>query len=496
LLDYIVHGGTKMKPTIFIRTISLGLAIMLSAVIAACGGEAAPAPAPVDTGAIVKEAVEQALKSAASAAPAASSPGVSPEDVASLIQDAMKSIPKGVSAAEIAKIAKDAADAAAAANAPVIPKGITAKEVAQAAQEAAKAAAKPAMTAEQLQAAVANAVKSAVSEAIPKEAPFYEGKNIRLLVGYSAGGGYDTYGRAIARHIGKHIPGKPDVIVENMTGAGSTIAANYLFSEAKPDGLTLGLWNSNHLFIKALDGNPGIMFAGEKFGWIGAPSDGNPVCGVMGFIGPKTMDEMVKASKEGTRIKFGTTSEFGSSLADVPRLHNYTVGTEWDIISGYKGSSKVRLALQEKEVDAACWGWESMSVTGRAMLDAEGEDKFIPFAKLFPSEDPEISDLPLLQDLATDEVKKNLWDIWSAGYRFQRPWTTPPGTPDDRLQTLRQAFDATMEDPEFLADANKAGLYLKPMKGEEIEQHVATILRLGKDDCKALQFLVLDRGSC
>ena len=284
--------------------------------------------------------------------------------------------------------------------------------------------------------------------------------------------------------------------MENMTGAGSTIAANYVFSEAKPDGLTLGLWNSNHLFIKALDGNPGIMFAGEKFGWIGAPSDGNPVCGVMGSIGPKTMDEMVKASKEGTRIKFGSTSEFGSSLADVPRLHNYTVGTEWDIISGYKGSSKVRLALQEKEVDAACWGWESMSVTGRAMLDAEGEDKFIPFAKLFPSEDPEISDLPLLQDLATDEVKKNLWDIWSAGYRFQRPWTTPPGTPDDRLQTLRQAFDATMADPEFLADANKAGLYLKPMKGEEIEQHVATILRLGKDDCKALQFLVLDRGSC
>ena len=492
MLDYIVHGGTKMKPTIFIRTISLGLAIMLSAAIAACGGESAPTPVPVDTGALVKQAVEQALKSAASAAPAASSPGVSPEDVASLIQDAMKSIPKGVSAAEIAKIAKDAADAAAAANAPVIPKGITAKEVAQAAQEAAKAAAKPAMTAEQLQAAVAKAV----SEAIPEEAPFYEGKNIRLLVGYSAGGGYDTYGRAIARHIGKHIPGKPDVIVENMTGAGSTIAANYVFSEAKPDGLTLGLWNSNHLFIKALDGNPGIMFAGEKFGWIGAPSDGNPVCGVMGSIGPKTMDEMVKASKEGTRIKFGSTSEFGSSLADVPRLHNYTVGTEWDIISGYKGSSKVRLGLQEKELDAACWGWESMSVTGRAMLDAEGEDKFIPFAKLFPSEDPEISDLPLLQDLATDEVKKNLWDIWSAGYRFQRPWTTPPGTPDDRLQILRQAFDATMADPEFLADANKAGLYLKPMKGEEIEQHVATILRLGKDDCKALQFLVLDRGSC
>ena len=142
---------------------------------------------------------------------------------------------------------------------------------------AAAPAASSGVTSEEVQ----QIVEAAVLAARPGEADFYEGKTIRLLVGFSAGGGYDTYGRAIARHIGKHIPGNPNVIVENMTGAGSVIAANYIYNQAKPDGLTLGLWNSNNLLIQALRGNPGIQFSGERYGRIGAPSDGNPVCGVM-----------------------------------------------------------------------------------------------------------------------------------------------------------------------------------------------------------------------
>ena len=358
---------------------------------------------------------------------------------------------------------------------------------------AAAPAASSGVTSEEVQ----QIVEAAVLAARPGEADFYEGKTIRLLVGFSAGGGYDTYGRAIARHIGKHIPGNPTVIVENMTGAGSVIAANYIYNQAKPDGLTLGLWNSNNLLIQALRGNPGIQFSGERYGWIAAPSDGNPVCGVMGFTGLKTWDDLVNASKEGRELKFGATAAFGASLSDVPLLINKFGGTNFKIVSGYRGTSKIRLALEEKEVDVACWGWESMGITARHLLDAEGDGKLIPVAMVFPAPGiEEIADLPLMGDVITDEKDRALWDTWAGGYKFQRPWTTPPGTPEVRIEILRQAFAATMKDPGFLSDAKKAGLYLNPVSGDEVVGYVAGTLQMSQSTCKAMQFMVLDRGEC
>ena len=332
---------------------------------------------------------------------------------------------------------------------------------------------------------VDTAVQKALAEQADEGSSFYEGKTIRLLVGFSAGGGYDTYARAIARHIGSHIPGNPDVIVENMTGAGSLVAANHLYNQAKADGLTLGSWNSAHLLFEALEGNEGILFSGERFGYIGAPSDGNPVCAVMGHAG-LSGDELLG----GAAAKFGATGSFGSAFSDTVRLMNEFVGTDIEVVAGYRGSSRVRLAMQEKEVQGGCFGWESMSVTGRAMLDAEGDDKLIPFATAFPSDDPEIADLPTIRDLITDEANKALWDVWTLGYRFQRPWTAPPGTPEDRIETLRAAFAATMADPAFLADAATAGLAIAAISGAQVEEWVLETLRIDSETKEALQFLV------
>jgi len=426
------------------------LAFLLIAV--ACGAETvAPPPTatPIDTAAIVQQAVQEALS------------------------QAEKQLDEATAAAAKAREA-DVGAAIAAAE----------KQLADA------TAAQKTAVAKAVQASEAAAAKARKAEADAAAEALFKGKTIRLLIGYSAGGGYDTYGRAIARHFGKHIPGNPEIVVDQMTGAGSLIAANYLYNQAKPDGLTMGLWNSGHIFQEALHGNPGILFSGERFGYLGAPSNGNPVCAIMAHTGLKTLADV--QGWTGEPLKFGATNAAGSALADVPKILNLWLGTNIKIVSGYKGSSKVRLALQEHEVDGACWGWESMSVTGRAMLDAAGDDKFIPFAVTFAADDPEIKGLPVIGDEIKDPANKALLKVWATSYEFQRPYTLPPGTSEEIMGIMSAAYSATMADPLFLADAKKANLYLLPRTRPEIEGWVAEMLRMSKDTRAALQFLAVN----
>ena len=447
----------------------------------AAAAAAAAAVPQVDTAAIVSQAVTQALEQVPEPPE-----GISIEDVSSAISMAMEEIPEGVTAEDVEKASRDAAMQVAEGT-------LTLEQVegaiAMALDKAAEEAAMMAMKAEEEAAMMA--MKEQEERLQQIYASFFDGQTIRLLVGFSAGGGYDTYGRAIARHIGKHIPGNPDIVVENMTGAGSLVAANHLFNSAEPDGLTMGLWNSNHVFIQALADEPegeGILFDGNGYAWLGAPSDGNPVCAIMGFVGVSDADSLLAP---GTEYRHGSTAAVGGSLADIPRLTNAFVGTDHIIVSGYRGTATVRLALQGgEEVDAACWGWESMGVTARSMLDAEGDDQFIPYAMTFPSADPEISDLPLLGDYIEDPGQKALFDVWRVGYRFQRPWTMPPGTAPELIGVLRQAFSDTMADPEFIADAQVAGLYLNPQTGEDIQGWISEILSVTPEQKAALQFLV------
>ncbi len=316
-------------------------------------------------------------------------------------------------------------------------------------------------------------------------ADFYQGKTIRFIVGAPAGGGYDTYTRAIARHMGKHIPGNPSMLIENMDGAGSLIAANYTYNRAKPDGLSIGVWISGQIIRQAL-GDKSIRFDGRKFGWLGAPSKGSPTCAIMGFTGLKTWEDVVNSKRS---IRMGGVRA-GTAYDDVPTILNNVAGTKFDVISGYAGTAPVRLAMQSREVEGACLGWESMSVSNRAMLDAKGDNKLIPFIAHKKLEDPEVKDLPLFTDVIKGETNLATYKTWAASYEFQRPFSLPPNTPKARLETLRKAFATTLRDSEFLAEAKKTKLDIEPVSGEEIEEYVKQIYAMTDNVKKNLGFLV------
>jgi tripartite-type tricarboxylate transporter receptor subunit TctC len=314
---------------------------------------------------------------------------------------------------------------------------------------------------------------------------FYQGKTIRFIVGVAAGGGYDTYARAVARHISRHIPGNPATVVENMTGAGGLVAANYLYKQGKPDGLTMAMFNNSLVVQKGL-GDPRIGIDFRKLGWIGAPSIGVPVCMVMGFTGLKTLDDVLKYKKP---LKVGATRA-GSTGYDLPLILNETLGTKFEVVSGFTGTATTRVALQKHELEAFCSQWESMRVTARSMLDAPGEDKLIPFVISERWEDPEVKDLPLFKDVIKDPKKYAIYRAWASQMDFQRPFSVPPGTPKGRIAILRKALADTLKDPELLKEANKAKLVITAVSGEKTQKLVDEILSMPPDVKQSLAFLV------
>jgi len=318
---------------------------------------------------------------------------------------------------------------------------------------------------------------------------FYKGKTIRFVVGVAAGGGYDTYARAVARHISNHIPGKPATVVENMTGAGGLVAANYLYKQAKPDGLTIAMFNNSLVLQKGL-GDPRIGIDFRKLGWIGAPSVGAPMCMVMGFTGLKTLDDVLKYKKP---LKVGATRA-GSAGYDLPLILNKTMGTNFEVVSGYTGTATTRVALQSRELQAFCSQWESMRVTARAMLDAPGDDKLIPFIISEKWEDPEVKDLPLFKDVIKDPKKYAIYRAWASQMDFQRPFSVPPGTPTERIVILRKGLANALKGPALLKEANKSKLVITSVSGEKTEKLVDEILSMPADVKESLSFLVRKQG--
>ena len=318
---------------------------------------------------------------------------------------------------------------------------------------------------------------------------FYKGKTIRFIVGQAAGGGYDTYGRLIARHITKHIPGNPATTAENMEGAGSLISANYVYRQAGRDGLTMVMFN-NSLVVQNALGDPRIKIDFRKLGWVGAPSVGVPVCMVMGFTGLKTLDDVLKTKMP---LKAGATRA-GSAGYDLPLILNQTLGTNIEVISGFTGTATTRVALQKREINAFCSQWESMRVTARAMLDAQGDDKLIPFVISERWDDPEVKDLPLLKDVIKDPKRYAIYRAWETQMDFQRPLSVAPGTPKERIAILRKGLSDTLKDPALLEEAKKSKLVVTPVSGEKTEKLVDEILSMSPEAKDSLSFLVRKAG--
>ena len=300
---------------------------------------------------------------------------------------------------------------------------------------------------------------------------FYKGKTIRIIVGFSPGGGFDTYARAISRHMHKHIPGNPTILVENMTGAGSLIAANHVFKVAKPDGLTMGHFIGG-LFMQQLQGRPGIEFDALKFEYVGTPVDDKPVCALTKASGITSADRWF-ASK--TPVKLGGTAP-GSNTDDIPKILRAALGLPVQLVSGYKGTSDIRLAAESGELAGGCWGWDSIRATWRKGI--ESGDAVVVLQTL-PKRHTDLPKVPLAMDLAKSEearqlIQAGIHDVSAV----IRPYVLSPGTPKDRVQTMRRAFMDTMKDGEFLAEAEKSKLDVEPLSGEELERTVAGLFKL------------------
>ena len=300
---------------------------------------------------------------------------------------------------------------------------------------------------------------------------FYTGKTIRILVGFPAGGGFDTYSRTIARHISKFIPGNPTVVVDNVTGAGSLVAANSVYKAAKPDGLTIGNFIGN-LISQQLFGGQGIEFDARKFEWIGVPVKDNVVCALTKASGITSVDAWMSSK---TPVKLGGSAP-GTTNDDSAKLIRAALGLPIQLVTGYKGTAPIKLAAESGEIDGGCWAWESIKVMWRQGLDA-GDVNIV--LQAVPKAVPDLPKVPVAIELAkTEEARKLIQAGIHDTAAITRPYALPPGTPKDRVQILRRAFAQTMKDKDFLAEAVKSKLDVDPVSGEEVEKIVSGLFKL------------------
>lgn len=299
----------------------------------------------------------------------------------------------------------------------------------------------------------------------------FKGKTIRILIGASPGGSFDAFSRTIARHIGKYIAGHPTAVAENMTGAGGLVLANHLFKVAKPDGLTLANFNGGLLLGQIL-GRPGIEFDGRKFEYVGAPTKLDSVCAFARASGITSVERWM-ASK--IPVKMGGTAP-GSNTVDIPKMLAAVLGLPTQVITGYKGFADIRLAVESGELAGACGGWDGIKLLWNKAMES---GDIVVVVQGRPKPFPDLPGVPLAIGLARTEEARSLIQ-----FGVHDPavitllYALPPGTPADRVKTLRRAFADTMKDPQFRAEAKKSNLTVDPTEGEDLAKTIDGLLNL------------------
>ena len=302
------------------------------------------------------------------------------------------------------------------------------------------------------------------------EQEFYRGKTIRIIVGFAAGGGFDVYARAIARNLSRQIPGNPAIIVDNMTGAGSRIAANYLY-RASPDGLIIGNFIGS-LILQQIMGDKGIEFDGRRFEWVGTPVQDETVCALTKASGINSLEDWFAAKKP---VKLGGEAP-GANDSDVPRVLRAALGLPIQLIEGFKGTSDIRIAAEAGEVDGGCWTWASIRTTWSKGLES-GLVK--PIIQINARKAADIPNVPNAIDHAkTADARVLIESGVHAQSAILRSYALPPGTPKERVNILRSAFDATMKDTEFLGEINKSKLEINPLSGTEVDGIVRKLFQM------------------
>lgn len=302
------------------------------------------------------------------------------------------------------------------------------------------------------------------------EQDFYRGKTIRFVVGFAAGGGFDVYARGIARHMSRHVPGNPTIIVENMTGAGSRVAANYLF-KAPTDGSVVGNFIGS-LVLQQIMGDKGIEFDARRFEWLGAPVQDESVCALTKASGIQSLDDWMAAKKP---VKLGGEAP-GANDSDIPRILKAALGLPIQLIEGFKGTSNIRVAAEAGEVDGGCWTWASIRTTWANGIET-GMVK--PILQINAKKAADIPNVPNAIDYAKTADARALIEAGTHGpSAILRAYALPPGTPRSRVDVLRAAFDATMKDPEFLAEMKKSKLEINALTGGEVDGIVKKLFQM------------------
>jgi tripartite-type tricarboxylate transporter receptor subunit TctC len=295
--------------------------------------------------------------------------------------------------------------------------------------------------------------------------PFHASRVVRIVVGYGPGGGFDIGARILARHMGRHVPGAPTIVVENMPGAGGLVAANHLYRVARPDGLTIGHF-SGGLVLGQVFGQKGIEFDARRFEYLGAPERERIACVLSKGAGARTLDAWVAAR---TVVKFGGTVP-GAAQESATRTLRAALGLPLQLVSGYRGTGEIRLAVESGELGGACMNWSSIRAAWAESLSGGGA-RVVLLAT--PARPPELPGVPLAIDLApTAEARRLIELAIHDQSALSRPYVLPPGTPADRVRILREAFQATLADPAFLADAERARLDVDPVPADELARAV------------------------
>lgn len=291
-------------------------------------------------------------------------------------------------------------------------------------------------------------------------AAFYTGKQVRIIVGVGVGSGYDTTARLVGRHIGKHIPGKPDVIVSNQPGAGSATMSNALYASGPRDGTVIGAPFNGMPTIPLLAPEQG-RFDATKFGWVGSANKATQTTYAWHTAPVKSVDDIFKQT-----FVVGSQAP-GSSQYDYPAVANVLFGTKFKIINGYSATPKIHLAMESGEVmGVAATSWSTL----KFLMDEQiKEKKLNMIAQWGLQKHPELPDLPNWLDFAKTDQQKQALRLLLVRLEFGVPYFVPPEVPVARLNTLRRAFDATMKDPAYLAENAKAKLEVQPLTGEEVE---------------------------
>jgi tripartite-type tricarboxylate transporter receptor subunit TctC len=338
-------------------------------------------------------------------------------------------------------------------------------------------------------AVLATTFASVVAAQAQTVAEFYKDKSISIIVGYGAGGGYDVYARAVARHMGRHIPGAPAIVVQNMPGAGSLRAANHIYNAAPKDGTALATFGRNMPMLGVLGGNPNVQFDARKFTWIGSPTsaqDDSYMLWVRRDAKTKTLEAATKPG--GEALVLGGTAE-GSTDTDVAVLMRMTIGLNAKVITGYPDSNAINLALERGEVEGRFIGKSAVASTKPEWLKPDGlMVPFLQFARA--TRHPEFPNVPTAREKAKDATALRLIELAEIPYVLSRPIVGPPNIPADRAKALQDALLAMCKDPVFLQEAEKLKIDVSPVgpaEALEMLNRLAEAPQELKDEIKKLQ---------